>query len=707
MTTYNITGTLTITGSSGKLTLDVIIPTEVLPTPGWVVNTKTYATLKEAVVAALPNSVITGDPTNVYNDYGVYINKPLTIKSSVPGTRVKIDASSVAIPGGGAIIGVDGVDLTLIDLHLTGNKFEYNYNPGVTSISNSGNIYLKNCLIEDCSNGILSGKEDITSDWYLSNCEIRDNGDWNGLTHNIYINKCNSLTVDTCLIHNTKTRTNYDAASSWRESWGHLVKSRSKTLTIINSQLLMGVYSSNGGANRCVDYPNGGNLTITGSTLEYKTNQNVGRGQAIAWGVEGTDILTGGVFDNREFKINLHQNTIIGASPGVDGNQQCMWIGVGCTFEGTGEPTPAPTSYSVQGNTFIGWTTNPPLVIEGPKQTLSTLYAFPLENKNFQWNEVNTPIFFDEITKLAGGGFQGSNPIGAIVDAYSTPAYDQNNDILYFYGGGHSDGNCNGIYKFDLKTLTYSEVVKANSENARPSTHTYGSLVFDDNKLHVYFKSVGSVDLLNKSWDIVENTNPYGPQLLQQQLAYSDAYLQEGTYAVVDPITHFHYVTNTTGSAGDNFRGKLLKINPKTKTLSAPFNVGTNTYTQMQLIGRNLHVFTPIVVNDVATYNTDQICNLDDETFTVVYLQNPPSFNVNTSGIETIPSCTDGTSFYFYNYLNKNVIYKLTENTFTSIFVIDNGLPNFSYHYKLHYFAARNSILILPNSTSKFWELKL
>jgi hypothetical protein len=56
------------------------------------------------------------------------------------------------------------------------------------------------------------------------------------------------------------------------------------------------------------------------------------------------------------------------------------------------------------------------------------------------------------------GAYRGTGPFASMIDAYSDPACDPATGHQYLYGGGHGDGTCDAVVKFDADTLTFSQV---------------------------------------------------------------------------------------------------------------------------------------------------------------------------------------------------------------------------------------------------------
>lgn len=353
-----------------------------------------YSVLQDAINASIAGDTITGAPgtyASVLRDpfdnttYDVRVTKNLTIKSSVTGQKVVIDASNLSRAGGTGVMTVyDGVSLTLEDFELKNNKpTSSDYNPGLYMRIDVGTVILRRCKISECGNGIFNSNQDTTCNLTLEDCELVDNGTSSGFYHHMYIGSIASLTMRGCWIHNSKSKADYVAlygpGNEYRESGGHLVKTRSRVTLIEGCRLTMewtGTAPDNGG-NRCIDASNGGELTVRGCLLEYRTYQNGGQLCAIGWGAEGSANLPGRQFEvGRLFKVNIQQNTIVGRSPFQTSvtNEAPFAFYVGnygnpdgasnSEDEGT-QPIPAPSVFSVQDNIFAGWVTSPPRVYEG------------------------------------------------------------------------------------------------------------------------------------------------------------------------------------------------------------------------------------------------------------------------------------------------------------------------------------------------------
>lgn len=380
-----------------------------------------------------------------------------------------------------------------------------------------------------------------------------------------------------------------------------------------------------------------------------------------------------------------------------------------------------------------------------------------------QWTELSgAPIFSTAITALAGGGFLGSNPITAIVDAYAEPAFDEVGGKLYFHGGGHLNGSNNGVYCLDLSTLAYSTTITAtppakyppsytapNSNIVYPSgatnntfqttatltdpadtpyaapyagkhpAHEYGSAVFDNGIItYHYGTSVADADVSTGLWSYLIPYNPYPAQLLSLGLAFNGTEgLQEGTAGIVDPVSGEHLVTLCSGSIGDNARYKLARINASTKTVVGSYNVDCNGCTQLILVGTDLYVLTPSINYGsspyIATMNYGRRIDLTTGTVTALTVTGGPVFQYLASWtMETTPGFSNGADIYLWNYGEAlDRLYRATPSgttlAFSAVSLTASSIPMPEYRYKLHYMAAWGVVVTVPNGSSKPWALRV
>lgn len=59
---------------------------------------------------------------------------------------------------------------------------------------------------------------------------------------------------------------------------------------------------------------------------------------------------------------------------------------------------------------------------------------------------------------ITPGAYRGTGPFASMIDAYSDPALDPSTGHQYLYGGGHGDGTCDAVVKFDGEALSWTQV---------------------------------------------------------------------------------------------------------------------------------------------------------------------------------------------------------------------------------------------------------
>ncbi|WP_199610384.1 Ig-like domain-containing protein [Flocculibacter collagenilyticus] len=75
--------------------------------------------------------------------------------------------------------------------------------------------------------------------------------------------------------------------------------------------------------------------------------------------------------------------------------------------------------------------------------------------------------------------FWGGIGPDAVFRAWTTAAYDPDKNIMYFFGGGHSDYGGNEIYSYDLNTLTWARVTEpAPLTKPEPHSQVQGKTVY-------------------------------------------------------------------------------------------------------------------------------------------------------------------------------------------------------------------------------------
>jgi len=331
-----------------------------------------------------------------------------------------------------------------------------------------------------------------------------------------------------------------------------------------------------------------------------------------------------------------------------------------------------------------------------------------------RWTELPTPVFDAWVLAnlVPNSGYYGSNPIGAVRDAYSNPLFDPAGKTYYLAGGGHNDGSLNAVFKFDAATLSYGIAVPPTPPSAYPpafdttqaaivypsgattgwfqstatltdprdipyaapfparrATHEYSGMTFRDGKISFYYQSiVGDADVVNHTWTNLSQQT-YGAQLnaIDPSLGTANDYLQDGLSAVTDPVTGKGWVTLNSGSAGINARSHLMRIEPSTQTIErlvgAP-NVSWGA-ASMAFVGRELYGVTsrqspgnPNINLANGGFHFDT--RLDVPTARAFAITGDIPTWPNSARQETVPVFSDDASVWMWNYVSEpDALYRI------------------------------------------------
>jgi hypothetical protein len=299
------------------------------------------------------------------------------------------------------------------------------------------------------------------------------------------------------------------------------------------------------------------------------------------------------------------------------------------------------------------------------------------------------------------GAYRGSNAIDAIVDAYCDPAHDAGEGAQYFFGGGHSDGTCNAVCKFDHQALAWSLVGQPTPPSvylpgypsssgvtypsgvafsgrwflsaaelsdprdlpyaapalARVSTHMYAAAARRGTRVHYFYGAYGEFDTSTGKW--MGREVDLGAQLLRFRPQYNAVPLQQGTVAFYDAVTDRFFVTLNPGDSGGGWRSGIIVFDPTTRSIEAIHETNESTYglipNSMNIcqVGRNLYCFTklgrstePQVMNQGFMFNMDtKLFKRFSITGDMAGSTYPPS-----QFQEGIPSFYDGTAIRRWNY---------------------------------------------------------
>ncbi len=128
-------------------------------------------------------------------------------------------------------------------------------------------LLLRACYFHDNENGILTGANP-QSDIFIESCEFGPNGYGDGYSHNLYIGRVRSFTMQYCYSHHAKV--------------GHLVKSRAEANYLLYNRLDDG---EGGNSSYVIDLPNGGRSFLIGNLIRHGPRAE--NSTAVSYAAEG------------------------------------------------------------------------------------------------------------------------------------------------------------------------------------------------------------------------------------------------------------------------------------------------------------------------------------------------------------------------------------------------------------------------------------
>ncbi|MDI1479165.1 hypothetical protein [Polyangium sp. y55x31] len=366
-------------------------------------------------------------------------------------------------------------------------------------------------------------------------------------------------------------------------------------------------------------------------------------------------------------------------------------------------------------------------------------------------------------------GYVGSAPIGAVRDAYCNPVFDHAGKAFYLFGGGHSDGSINAVFKLDAATLKYSIVVPPTPPSAYPpaytapnspivypsgatngffqttatltdpadlpyaapfaapqASHTYSALSFVDGKLILHYGPVREADVVSGTWTYLDK-DTYGPQLVKFNPNYHELVLQSGTRTANDPATGKAWTTLVPGDAGLNWRNCVLEIEPTTHKIENVVSAKWEVLGDSSIVvgGPYVYIFTPTKSGGTAT--TTRGWRMDKTTRAVEHVTltgDLPSWPEFSPKQEGIPVFYDGAKLNFWNYsvdADRDAFFRVDlepksgAGTEEDPYVLSStrearapsGMPAPALTYDLTYISEWGVVLFLPQASSKLWAIKL
>jgi len=208
-----------------------------------------FATLSDAVAAS-------NDGDTIYVQAGTYTDDFAIINTKISIIGVGGMAHFVAdepIPNGKGIL-VTNTDVIVDHLAFSGANVSAALGGNGAGIRyQGGNLMVTNCYFHDNQDGLLGGAfpgGTITID----HSEFGFNGTGDGLTHDLYVGRIDTLQVTHSFLHDAIV--------------GHELKSRADNTIIQNSR----IFDLNSTASYTIDLPNGGAATITGNAIQQGPN---------------------------------------------------------------------------------------------------------------------------------------------------------------------------------------------------------------------------------------------------------------------------------------------------------------------------------------------------------------------------------------------------------------------------------------------------
>ncbi len=310
---------------------------------------------------------------------------------------------------------------------------------------------------------------------------------------------------------------------------------------------------------------------------------------------------------------------------------------------------------------------------------------------------------------IPAGAYYGTDPFNSIVNAFCDPANDPWLGAQYFFGGGHGDGSCNAVLKFDHQTLAWSllgqptpptvylpgypntkpypsgrvfdgwflpaselpdtrDHVYAAPALARLSTHMYAAAVKRGTRLHYFYAVYAEFDTATGQW--LGRGVDLGAQLVKFRPQYGTVPLQQGTVAMYDEVTDRMFVTLTPGDAGGGWRNAIMVFNPNTRSIESVHESNASTFglvsesLSMCRVGRDLFCFNKIGnYGQPSLMNQGFVFNMDSKSFKRFVLTGDTAGSTFafSSTQETIPSFYDGVAIRRWNYQpnDRNKIYSV------------------------------------------------
>ena len=221
-----------------------------------------YATPSAAAAAARDGDTIEIGPGDYHGDVAVWNANRLRIVGGEPRPRIYADGRDVQ---GKGIWLIRGDDVTVDHVEMSGARVPDRN--GAAIRLEGRNFTLRNAFLHDSENGLLTGASP-TSEVTIDHCEFANNGNGDGMTHNVYVGAVGRLVVTKSYMHHALT--------------GHNLKSRAAVSIVSDSRF---ADEADGHASYEADFPNGGRVMLAFNIFQKSAaaeNQTM-----VSYGAEG------------------------------------------------------------------------------------------------------------------------------------------------------------------------------------------------------------------------------------------------------------------------------------------------------------------------------------------------------------------------------------------------------------------------------------
>ena len=224
--------------------------------------TQQFKAPSAAAAVAQDGDVIEIEAGEYAGDVAVWSANHLTLRGVNGAAHLAANGKSAQQK---AIWVIRGGDTTVENIEFSGCRVPDKNGAGIRHEGRG--LTVRYCVFHDNEDGILTGANP-ESDVLVESCEFHHNGAGDGYSHNFYIGRVRSFTLQFCSSHHAKT--------------GHLVKSRAQNNFILYNRLMD---EADGNSSYVIDLPNGGKSFIIGNIIQHGPRAE--NGLAVGYAAEG------------------------------------------------------------------------------------------------------------------------------------------------------------------------------------------------------------------------------------------------------------------------------------------------------------------------------------------------------------------------------------------------------------------------------------